>query len=263
MMVQIKKLDKPVSTTGAEESQKSQFSGNSKSRSSKGIAESESKFESAKPGSLFQTSKYSSARSTTIADGSSNTIVVGEQQDGTSAPQGTKLQGTGGQKTSTLPSSEQQQPVGTKDGSTIGSTGEGRQPNLVVIGDGSVRTVTPEIGQQQNTTVTDGTSNTIIVGEQNASEASQGSNIEISGEGTKQPVTSKDGTKVGSDASTENGSNNQQGNTATITDGSSNTISFGEQSTEESTESSSDSTNQDTSSTTEVTDGTSNTIVVG
>ncbi len=285
-MVQIKKLDRQVSTTGAEESQKSESSLTSKPKSSKGIVESGSKFETAKPNSLFQSSAYSTVRSaerkseslvrnlnterhsnsrsstTSITDGTSNTIVVGEQNTASTPEAGTSLTGT---------ASDHQ--------------------------------------QARLTTITDGTSNTIVVGEQPSTEATQeqstnppsqdrtpgtsesstaggGANVQNgSGESSpetstipssqdQQPVTAKDGsTTIGTSGESQQGitvaigdgsvrtivpegqgtestpetSNGQQTNTTTITDGTSNTIVFGEQqSTEATSEASSDAENQDT-----------------
>ncbi|MCI0446219.1 hypothetical protein L0152_23765, partial [bacterium] len=193
MMVQIKKLDRQVSTTGTEESRKSESSASNKPKSSKGIAESESKFETAKPSSLFQSSTYSAVRSaerknenlirnqntaphsnnstTTITDGTSNTIVVGEQQ---------RTEST--QETSS--------------------------------------------GQQRNTTtITDGTSNTILIGEQESTESTQeqSTNPPSQDQSAGTPVTGRDG-------------DNQQTSTTTITDGTSNTIIIGGQESTESTQ---------------------------
>jgi Protein of unknown function (DUF1559) len=145
-MVQIKKLDRQVSTTGPEESQKSESSVISKPKSSKGIAESESKFETAKPNSLFQSSAYSTVRSaekksenlvrnlnteshsnsssstTSITDGTSNTIVVGEQNTA-SRPEA-----------STTPASQDQTAGTPVFSNRDDTTTRNRQAPVVVIG---------------------------------------------------------------------------------------------------------------------------------
>ena len=247
--MQIKKIDGPTGTTGAEESKKSESP--SKPKTSKGIAESESKFETPRSNPLFSSSR-SSTRTATITDGTSNTIVVGEQSPPPKAPQphdqnhqqpnlttigdgssrtvsvgvsdGTSNTIVVGEQTPQPPSIElssqgQKTPVTTKDGSQIGNGSESQQPGVVTIGDCSSNTIVPqEDSTESQSNVSDGSSNTIIVGEQSP----ESSSLELSGQGQKTPVTTKDGSEVGT------GSEAPEGSTVTINDGTSNTITFGE-----------------------------------
>lgn len=245
-MVQIKKLDRQVGVTGAEENKKGESS--SKPRISKGIAESESKFEIPKQSSLFQNSRYSAARSTTIADGSSNTIVFGEQQT----------------DESTQESSNDQQ---TSSGNVTDGTS-----NTFIVGEQS-----SESTQQQSTnppnqdktsgqpvfssdaTTTEGQSSVIVVDEEGTKDqGGSGQGIStLPSSPVEQSVTSKD-----ESTTTRTSGESQQQNLVTIGDGSSRTV---ESEVAESTQDASSDPQEscDTSRTTEITDGTSNTIVVG
>ncbi len=167
--MQIRKADNQANITGADESSKTESSVSNKARSSRGIAESESKFETPKANPLFNERTYPSSRSATsnentaqssagannnstgtIADGTSNTIFIGEEAaEGSTTP----------------PAQDQQSGVPPiQDGTS----------NTIFIGEEAAEgSTTPPAQDQQSGVppIQDGTSNTIFIGEEAAEDS--------------------------------------------------------------------------------------------
>jgi hypothetical protein len=265
--MEINKAGRPTVTSEKQDSSKTESFTNSKTRTSKGIAESESKFETLKPNSLFQDAVCSSNRNprsaggtsnttSSITDGTSNTIQVGEQSSG-EQPTNQVPPITDG-TSNTIQTGEQ------SADSTRGTPLEGRPNNGT------------NTGNQQSSvpTITDGTSNTIQVGAQSSESSedpvlhNEGSPVTVGNHppaADQQPVTNRTSPLTGTSNTTTFEENTEQSNsessnnssTGNVTDGTSNTIFIGEETEQSGSE------NTNNSSTGNVTDGTSNTILIG